>query len=50
MRRFLRFTPEQLQVHARTDLHLTAHDAHAAGLIDEIRDFSPRPGAPLINI
>lgn len=50
MRKFLRLTPVQLQVHARTDLHLTAHDALGAGLIDEIRDFSPRPGARLINI
>ncbi len=50
MRKFLRLTPVQLQVHARTDLHLTAHDALGAGLIDEIRDFSPRPGARLFNI
>ncbi len=50
MRKFLRLTPAQLQVHARTDLHLTAHDALGAGLIDEIRNFSPRPGARLINI
>jgi ATP-dependent Clp protease protease subunit len=50
MRKFLRLTPEQLQVHARTDLHLSARDALGAGLIDEIRDFSPRPGARLINI
>lgn len=50
LRKFLRLTPEQLLVHARTDLHLTARDALAAGLIDEIRDFSPRPGARLINI
>jgi ATP-dependent Clp protease protease subunit len=50
MRKFLKLKPEQLLVHARTDLHLTASDALAAGLIDEIRDFSPRPGAPLVNI
>jgi len=50
LRKFLRLTPEHLLVHARTDLHFTARDALAAGLIDEIRDFSPRPGAPLINI
>ena len=50
MRKFLQFTPRQMQVHARTDLHLTAHDALHAGLIDEIRDFSPRPGARLISI
>lgn len=50
MRMFLRLTPEQLQAHARTDLHLTARDAHAVGLVDDIRDFSPRPGARLINI
>jgi ATP-dependent Clp protease protease subunit len=50
MRRFLQLTPEQLQVHARTDLHLTAQDALGVGLIDEIRDFSPRPGARLMNI
>jgi len=50
MRKFLHLTPRQMQVHARTDLHLTASDALHAGLIDEIRDFSPRPGAQLINI
>jgi ATP-dependent Clp protease protease subunit len=50
IRKFLQLTPRQMQVHARTDLHMTAHDALHAGLIDEIRDFSPRPGAPLINI
>jgi ATP-dependent Clp protease protease subunit len=49
MRRFLKLTPAQLQVHAHTDLHLTARDALAAGLVDEIRDFSPRPGARLCN-
>nr|WP_314628811.1 ATP-dependent Clp protease proteolytic subunit [uncultured Noviherbaspirillum sp.] len=50
MRKFLRLTPEQVQAHARTDLHLSARDALGAGLIDEIRDFSPRPGARLVNI
>ena len=50
MRRFLTLTPAQLQAHAHTDLHLTARDALAAGLVDEIRDFSPRPGAKLCNI
>lgn len=50
MRKFLRLTPAQCQAHAHTDLHLTALDALAAGLIDEIRDFSPRQGARLCNI
>ena len=50
MRKFLQLTPAQEQVLARTDLHLSAHDALGVGLIDEIRNFSPRPGARLINI
>lgn len=50
LRKYVRLTPLQHQAHAHTDLHLSARDALAAGLIDEIRDFSPRPGAVLINI
>lgn len=50
MQKFLKLTPGQTRVHARTDLHLTARDALGVGLIDEIRDFSPQPGARLVNI
>lgn len=50
LRKSLQLTPAQWQVLARTDLHLSARDALDVGLIEEIRDFSPRPGARLINI
>ena len=50
LRKLVVLDPLQHQAHAHTDLHLSAQDALVAGLIDEIRDFSPRPGARLINI
>jgi ATP-dependent Clp protease protease subunit len=50
MRRFLRLTPEQLEVHRHDDLHLSARDAIGVGLVQEVRDFAPAAGARLINI
>lgn len=50
LRKRVKLSALQHQAHAYTDLHLSAQDALLAGLVDEIRDFSPRAGAPLINI
>jgi ATP-dependent Clp protease protease subunit len=50
LRKFLTLTPRQKEVHMHTDLHLTARQALDVGLVHEIRDFSPLPGARLINI
>ena len=50
LRKSVALTPQQHQVHAHSDLHLSARDALAAGLVHEIRDFSPSPGSRLINI
>jgi ATP-dependent Clp protease, protease subunit len=50
MRRFLRLSPAQREVHSRADLHLSARDAMGVGLVQEIRDFAPGPRARLVNI
>jgi ATP-dependent Clp protease protease subunit len=41
---------EKWNVHRFTDLFLTAEEALAYGLIDEIADFAPPAGARLINM
>lgn len=43
-------TEEQWQVHAYSDLHLTADQALEVGLIESIRDFAPPKGKRLTNI
>lgn len=50
LRKHIELTPEQWGIHQYGDLHLTARDAKAAGLIDDVRDFSPPKGASLRNI
>ncbi|RYE93059.1 MAG: peptidase S14, partial [Oxalobacteraceae bacterium] len=37
-------------IHQYGDLHLTAREAKASGLISDVNDFAPPRGAPLRNI
>jgi ATP-dependent Clp protease protease subunit len=50
LRKHIELTPEQWAIHQYSDLHLTARDAKAAGLITDVGNFSPPKGAHLINI
>ncbi len=50
LRKHVEFTPEHWGVHAYSDLHLTAREAKAVGLIDDVADFAPPRGVHLINI
>jgi ATP-dependent Clp protease protease subunit len=50
LREHVNLTEAHWQVHAYSDLHLTAHEALAVGLIDGVADFSPPKGMRLINI
>jgi ATP-dependent Clp protease protease subunit len=50
LRKHVAFTAEHWAVHAYSDLHLTAREAKAVGMVDEVADFAPPRGAHLINI
>lgn len=50
IRQFVTLTQSQWDVHAYSDLHLTADAALQAGLVGSIDDFAPPAGALLINI
>jgi len=50
LRGHVNLTQEQWQVHAYSDLHLTADQALDVGMIDSIRDFAPPKGKRLTNI
>ena len=50
LRQHVHLTEENWKVHAYSDLHLTAQEALAVGMIDSIADFSPPPGKRLCNI
>ena len=50
LRSHVSLTEEQWQVHAYSDLHLTADQALEVGLIASIRDFAPPKGKRLTNI
>ena len=50
LRGHVNLTQEQWQVHAYSDLHLTAEQALDVGMIDSIRDFAPPKGKRLTNI
>lgn len=41
---------EHWRVHAYSDLHLTAQEALAVGLVDGVADFAPPKGRRIINI
>lgn len=50
LRKEITLTQEQWQVHQYGDLHLTATDAHAAGMVHELKHFAAPKGAQLRNI
>ncbi|MET3131923.1 ATP-dependent Clp protease protease subunit [Oxalobacteraceae bacterium GrIS 1.11] len=50
LREHVHLTQEHWQVHAYSDLHLTAKEALAVGLIDGVADFAPPKGKRLTNI
>lgn len=50
LRSQVNLTDEQWQVHAYSDLHLTADQALEVGMIESIRDFAPPRGKRLTNI
>jgi ATP-dependent Clp protease protease subunit len=50
LRKHVTLTPEQWAIHQYSDLHLTARDAKAAGMVEEVTDFAPPKGALLRNI
>jgi ATP-dependent Clp protease protease subunit len=50
LRQYLSMPEEKWNVHRYADLFLTAEEALGFGLIDEIADFAPPPGAVLVNI
>lgn len=50
LKEYIRMPEERWEAHRFVDLFITAEEALQYGLIDEIADFSPPPGATLINI
>ena len=50
LRKHVELNPEQWGIHQYGDLHLTAREAKAAGLIHDVADFAPPKGATLRNI
>ncbi|HEU4845508.1 MAG TPA: ATP-dependent Clp protease proteolytic subunit [Burkholderiaceae bacterium] len=50
IREHVRLTEEHWQIHAYSDLHLTANEALAVGLIDQVLDFAPPKGQRVTNI
>jgi ATP-dependent Clp protease, protease subunit len=50
LREHVQLNEAHWQVHAYSDLHLTAQEALGVGLIDAVRDFAPPKGKRLLNI
>ncbi|MES2114239.1 MAG: ATP-dependent Clp protease proteolytic subunit [Pseudomonadota bacterium] len=50
IREHVRLTEEHWQIHAYSDLHLTASEALSVGLIDQVLDFAPPKGQRVTNI
>ncbi|QAU34933.1 ATP-dependent Clp protease proteolytic subunit [Janthinobacterium sp. 17J80-10] len=50
LKQYIRMPEEKWEVHRYVDLFITAEEALVFGVIDEIADFKPPPGAKLINI
>lgn len=50
LRQHVDLTDEHWRVHAYSDLHLTAKEAQAVGLVDAVRDFAPPKGVRVSNI
>ncbi|MBC7490081.1 MAG: ATP-dependent Clp protease proteolytic subunit [Glaciimonas sp.] len=50
LRQRITLTDAQWKMHAESDLHLTAAEALACGLVHEIKDFAPPTGSQVFNI
>ncbi|MGZ3181551.1 MAG: ATP-dependent Clp protease proteolytic subunit [Telluria sp.] len=50
LRQHIELTPEQWAIHQHADLHLNSHDAKAARMVNDIRDFAPPKGKHVRNI
>jgi ATP-dependent Clp protease protease subunit len=50
LKEYIRMPEEKWDAHRFIDIFITAEEALQYGLIDEIADFTPPPGAKLINI
>lgn len=50
LKQYIRLPEEKWDAHRFVDIFITAEEALQYGLIDEITDFAPPPGATLINI
>ncbi|MEC5160178.1 ATP-dependent Clp protease, protease subunit [Janthinobacterium sp. CG_23.3] len=50
LKKHVALTQEHWLVHAYSDLHLTAHEALAVGMVDGVANFSPPKGVRLTNI
>lgn len=50
LKEYIRLPEEKWDAHRFVDIFITAEEALQYGLIDEIADFVPPPGATLINI
>jgi len=50
LRNHVQLTDEHWHIHAYSDLHLTAGEAEAVGLVDAVRDFAPPKGRRITNI
>jgi len=50
LREHLTLDDQHWAVHAYSDLHLTAREAHKVGLVQDVIDFKPPPGKRVTNI
>lgn len=50
LKEHVQLTEEHWHIHAYSDLHLTAAEAHEVGMINEILDFEPPKGQRVTNI
>ena len=50
LREHVQLSEEHWRTHAYSDLHLTASDAKAVGMIDDVKDFIPPRGQRVANI
>ncbi len=50
LRQHVQLSADHWAVHAYSDLHLTAHEALAVGMIDAVAEFAPPKGALILNI
>lgn len=50
LKQYIRMPEDKWEAHRYVDIFITAEEALSYGMIDEIADFRPPPGATLINI